>query len=86
MPANLVLAHLGHTGTVAFSFRGSGVPKWLVRDPYRLRRVRCHNPRHVCRIHAGISLGMRQMEAHGWRADLCLVKPDETALITLERN
>jgi hypothetical protein len=40
----------------------------------------------AAKIHAGISVGMQQMEAHGWRADLCLVRPDETAPITLERQ
>jgi hypothetical protein len=29
---------------------------------------------------------MQQMEAHGWHADLCLVKPDETAAMTLEHQ
>lgn len=40
----------------------------------------------AAKIHAGISVGMQQMEAQGWRADLCLVKPDETAPIVLERQ
>jgi hypothetical protein len=40
----------------------------------------------AAKIHAGISIGIQQIEAHGWRADLCLVRPDETASITLERQ
>lgn len=38
------------------------------------------------KIHAGILVGIQQMEAHGWDVDLCLVKPDETAPATLERR
>jgi hypothetical protein len=38
------------------------------------------------KISAGISVGIQQMEAHGWDVDLCLVKPDETAPVTLERR
>jgi hypothetical protein len=40
----------------------------------------------AAKIDAGISVGMQQMEVHGWRADLCLVKPDETAPSALERQ
>jgi hypothetical protein len=40
----------------------------------------------AAKIHAGISIGIQQIEAHGWHADLCLVRPDETAPITLERR
>jgi hypothetical protein len=40
----------------------------------------------AAKIHAGILVGMQQMEAHGWRPDLCLVRPDGTAPITLERQ
>src|SRR5471032_2194910 len=40
----------------------------------------------AAKIHAGIAICMQQMEANGWRADLCLVRPDETAPITLERQ
>src|SRR6266481_2810142 len=35
------------------------------------------------KIHAGIAVGMRQMTERGWDADLCLVKPDGTAPLTL---
>ena len=31
------------------------------------------------RIHAGITLALKQMAERGWRADLCLLRPDETA-------
>ena len=38
------------------------------------------------KIHAGIDIGMRQMAERGWNADLCLVRPDQTARNTLERQ
>ena len=38
------------------------------------------------KIHSGIAAGMKQMSERGWQADLCLVRPDESASITLERN
>jgi hypothetical protein len=31
------------------------------------------------RIHAGIALALKQMAERGWRVDLCLLQPDETA-------
>lgn len=31
------------------------------------------------KIHAGIADSMRQMTQRGWQADVCLVRPDETA-------
>lgn len=37
------------------------------------------------KIHAGISIGMEQMAARQWHAELCLVRP-ETATIMLERH
>ena len=37
------------------------------------------------KIHAGIEVGMQQMTARGWKADLCLVDP-ETAAATLEKQ
>jgi hypothetical protein len=40
----------------------------------------------AAKIHAGIAVGMRQMAERGWRADLCLVRPDGTADIALERH
>jgi hypothetical protein len=38
------------------------------------------------KIHAGIAVGMRQMTERGWHADLCLVRPDDTAAPTVERQ
>ncbi|MFL9946922.1 hypothetical protein PQR68_13150 [Paraburkholderia agricolaris] len=38
------------------------------------------------KIHAGIALGMQLMAARGWRADLRLVRPDETAAVAVERQ
>jgi hypothetical protein len=31
------------------------------------------------KIHAGIALALKQMAERGWRVDLCLLQPDETA-------
>ena len=36
------------------------------------------------KIHAGIAFAMRQMTERGWHADLCLVRPDDTAAPRLE--
>lgn len=38
------------------------------------------------KIHAGIAVGMQQMADRGWYADLCLVRPDESATVVLERQ
>ncbi|HEY8553292.1 MAG TPA: hypothetical protein VIL43_01990 [Burkholderiales bacterium] len=38
------------------------------------------------KIRAGIAVGMKQMAERGWQADLCLVHPDESASIALERD
>ena len=38
------------------------------------------------KIRAGIAAGMRQMAERGWQADLCLVRPDESASIALMRD
>jgi hypothetical protein len=38
------------------------------------------------KIHAGIAVGMKQMAERGWHADLCLVRPDESAAIEVERQ
>ena len=35
------------------------------------------------KIHAGIEVAMRQIAERGWQADLCLIRPDETAGPTL---
>jgi hypothetical protein len=31
------------------------------------------------KIHAGIAVALKQMAERGWHADLCLLRPDETA-------
>jgi hypothetical protein len=36
------------------------------------------------KIHAGIAVAMRQIAERGWHADLCLIRPDETAGPALE--
>ena len=38
------------------------------------------------KIRGGIAAGMKQMSEHGWQPDLCLVRPDESASIALERH
>jgi hypothetical protein len=38
------------------------------------------------KIHAGIALALKQMAERGWRADLCLIRPDETAGPEVERT
>jgi hypothetical protein len=38
------------------------------------------------KVHAGIADGMQQLTQRGWQADLCLIRPDETAGIALERQ
>jgi hypothetical protein len=40
----------------------------------------------VEKIHAGITLGLKQMAERGWCADLCLIQPDETAGPEVERT
>lgn len=40
----------------------------------------------AAKIHAGIAVGMQQMAERGWHADLCLVRPDESATATIERQ
>ena len=40
----------------------------------------------AAKIHAGIAIGMQQMSDRGWHADLCLVRPDESAPEALERQ
>ena len=36
------------------------------------------------KIHAGIAVALRQITERGWHADLCLIRPDETAGPALE--
>ena len=38
------------------------------------------------KIHAGIAVAMRQMAERGWHADLCLIRPDNTAGPTLAKQ
>jgi hypothetical protein len=38
------------------------------------------------RIHGGITLALKQMAERGWHADLCLLRPDETAGLDVERR
>ena len=40
----------------------------------------------AAKIHAGIAVAMEKMAARGWKADLCLVRPDESAAADLERQ
>jgi hypothetical protein len=37
------------------------------------------------KIHAGIAVAMKQMGERGWQADLCLVRPDDSAGPALAR-
>ncbi len=38
------------------------------------------------KIHAGIAIGMAKMAERGWQADLCLIPPDKTAGLALEKQ
>jgi hypothetical protein len=38
------------------------------------------------KIHAGIAVALKQFAERGWEADLCLIRPDETAAPTVERQ
>lgn len=40
----------------------------------------------AAKIHAGIAVGMAQMSDRGWHADLCLVRPDDSATVELEQH
>lgn len=40
----------------------------------------------AAKIHSGITTAMKQMSERGWQADLCLVRPDESARAGLERH
>ena len=42
---------------------------------------------NAAKIHAGIATGMQQMQARGWRADLCLLAPpDDSAVAELTQQ
>jgi hypothetical protein len=38
------------------------------------------------KIHAGIAIALQQFADRGWEGDLCLIRPDETAGPTVERQ
>src|SRR6266404_6785561 len=38
------------------------------------------------KIHAGIAVVVKQFAERGWEADLCYIRPDETAAPTVERQ
>jgi hypothetical protein len=38
------------------------------------------------KIHAGLAVALKQFAERGWEGDLCLIRPDETAGPTLERQ
>ncbi len=38
------------------------------------------------KIHAGIAVGLKRLTERGWEADPCLIRPDETAGPTVERQ
>jgi hypothetical protein len=40
----------------------------------------------AAKIHAGIEVAMKQFASRGWEADLCFIRPDETAGPTVERQ
>lgn len=40
----------------------------------------------AAKIHAGIAAGMAQMAERGWHADLCLVRPDDSAAIDIHKQ
>ena len=40
----------------------------------------------VEKIRAGIALSLKQMTDRGWEGDLCFIRPDETAVQTVERH
>jgi hypothetical protein len=38
------------------------------------------------KVNAGIALALKEMGDRGWEADVCLIRPDETAGRTVERH
>ena len=40
----------------------------------------------VEKVHAGIAVALKQFTERGWEADLGFIRPDETAVPTLERQ
>ena len=41
---------------------------------------------NVEKIRAGLAVTLKDMADRGWEADLCLVRPDQTAVETVERQ
>jgi hypothetical protein len=37
------------------------------------------------KVHAGIKVALADFAARGWQGEVCLIRPDETAVPTLER-
>jgi hypothetical protein len=58
----------------------------LTSEISRLSGQSADVPRSAKKIHAGIEVGMRQMSERGWHPDLCLVRPDGTAVSAIERQ
>jgi hypothetical protein len=40
----------------------------------------------VEKVHAGIAVALKQFAERGWESDLCLIRPDDTAVPTVERQ
>jgi hypothetical protein len=38
------------------------------------------------KVHAGIAVALKQFAERGWKSDVCLIRPDETAVPTVERQ
>jgi hypothetical protein len=38
------------------------------------------------KIHAGIAIGLKKVKEQGWMVDLCLIPPDKTAAVVLEKQ
>ncbi len=38
------------------------------------------------KVHAGIEVALKQFASRGWEADLCYIRPDETAAPSVERQ
>ena len=40
----------------------------------------------IKKIHAGVKVALKQMVDRGWEADVCYIRPDQTAGPTVERH
>ena len=38
------------------------------------------------KIHAGVEVALKQMADRGWQADYCYIRPDQTAVATVQRK